>query len=94
MVNRLRLHQVKTGEKSTLDVSGVFVSIGFSPNTDYLKGVIPLDKAGHIITNNKMETSIAGIFAAGDIRQDSSRQVITAAGDGATAAIYAEKFLA
>ena len=92
-VNRLKLHQVKTGEESTLDISGIFVSIGLIPNTDYLKGVLPLDAAGYIATNDKMETEILGIFAAGDIRHNSARQAITAAGDGATAAIYAEKFL-
>ncbi len=94
LVNRIRLRNVKTGEESTLDISGVFVSIGFIPNTEYLKGVLPLDKAGAVITNSSMETEIAGIFAAGDIRRDSPRQVIAAAGDGATAAIGATKFLA
>ncbi len=92
-VERLRLRQVITGEKSTLDVSGVFVSIGLTPGTDYLKGVLPLDAAGYVITNEKMETEIPGIFAAGDIRLSSARQAITAAGDGVTAAIYAEKFI-
>ena len=92
-VERIRLHQVITGEKSTLDVSGVFVSIGQKPNTDYLKGVVPLDASGYIITNGKMETEIPGIFAAGDIRSNSIRQAIAAAGDGAIAAIYAEKFV-
>jgi len=93
VVKRLRLRNVVTGEESTLDVSGVFVSIGFKPNTDYLKGILPLDAAGYIVTNEKMETEIPGIFAAGDIRRSSIRQVIAAAGDGATAAIYAEKFI-
>ena len=92
-VRRLKLHQVKTGEESTLDISGVFVSIGLSPNTDYLKNILPLDDIGHIITNSRLETETAGIYAAGDIRHDSARQAITAAGDGATAAIYAEKYL-
>jgi thioredoxin reductase (NADPH) len=54
---------------------------------------LPLDDAGYIITNEKMETPVAGIFAAGDVRLNSARQTITAAGDGATAAIYAEKFV-
>ena len=92
-VKRLRLRNVITGEKSILEVSGVFVSIGLRPNTDYLKGVLPLDAAGYIITNERMETEIPGIFAAGDICLNSARQAITAAGDGATAAIYAEKFI-
>jgi len=92
-VKRIKLRQVKTGEKSTLDVAGVFISVGLKPSTDYLKGVLPLDDVGYVITNNKMETEIPGILAAGDIRHDSARQAITAAGDGATAAFYAEKFI-
>ena len=92
-VERLRLNNVKTGEKSSLDVSGVFVSIGFQPDTEYLKGVVPLDPVGHIVANEKMETQVPGIFAAGDIRLNSARQAITAAGDGATAAIYAQRYL-
>jgi thioredoxin reductase (NADPH) len=92
-VKKLRLNQVKTGEKSALEVAGVFIAIGFKPDTGYLKGILPLDDGGQIITNENMETEIPGIFAAGDIRHNSGRQAITAAGDGATAAIYAEKFL-
>jgi len=93
-VNRIRLRQIENGKKSTLDVSGVFVSVGSKPSTGYLKGLLLLDDSGHIVTNDRMETEVAGIFAAGDIRHNSARQAITAAGDGATAAIYAEKFIA
>jgi len=93
LVKRIGLRQVKTGEESALEVAGIFISIGLKPNTDYLKGILPLDVTGHIITDEKMETKVPGIFAAGDIRHNSVRQVITAAGDGATAAIYAEKFI-
>jgi len=93
-VKRLKLRQVITGEKTTLEIAGIFISIGLKPNTDYLKGILPLDTTGHISTNDTMETEIAGIFAAGDIRHHSARQAIAAAGDGATAAIYAEKFIA
>ena len=92
-VKRLKLHQIKTEEKSTLELAGIFISVGFKPNTDYLKGILALDTVGHIITNDKMETEIPGVFAAGDVRCDSARQAITAAGDGATAAIYAEMFI-
>jgi thioredoxin reductase (NADPH) len=87
------LRNVKTGDQSMLGVTGVFVSIGFQPDTDYLKDLLPLDDIGLIITNENMETGIHGILAAGDIRHNSARQAITAAGDGATAAIYAEKYL-
>ena len=93
VVKRLGLNQVKTGEKSTLDVAGVFISVGLKPNTGYLEKILELDAGGHIITGDGMETGIPGIFAAGDVRHNSARQAITAAGDGATAALYAEKFL-
>jgi thioredoxin reductase (NADPH) len=92
-VKRLNLSNVVTGEKATLEVAGVFVAIGLKPNTDYLKGVLPLDNAGYIVTNEKMETRVPGVFAAGDVRLNSARQAITAAGDGATAAVYARKFV-
>ena len=93
VVKKLILRQVKTGKKSTLDVAGVFIATGFKPNTDYLKGFLPLDKTGFIKTNDRMETKIPGIFAIGDIRLNSARQAITAAGDGATAAVFAEIFI-
>ena len=93
-VERIILRQVETGKKSTLEVDGVFISVGLKPDTDYLKGFLPLDDAGYIVTDDKMETEIPGIFAAGDIRHNSPRQAITAAGDGATAAVYAGKFIA
>jgi len=93
VVKRLKLRQVITGRKSTLDVAAIFVSIGIKPNTDYLKGILSLDASGTIITNDKLETNIPGIFAAGDVRRNSVQQAITAAGDGATTAIYAEKFI-
>lgn len=93
LVKGIRLRQVKTGEESALDVAGIFISIGLRPNTEYLKGILTLDVTGLIITDEKMETEIPGIFAAGDVRHNSARQAITAAGDGATAAIYAEKFI-
>jgi len=92
-VNRLKLNQVKTGEKSTLDVSGIFVTIGFEPDTGYLKGVLELNPAGHIIANSEMETGVPGVFAAGDILAKFARQVVTAAGDGATAAVSAQRYL-
>jgi len=92
-VKGLSLRNVKTGQSSTLEVSGVFIYVGLHPNTEFLRGLLRLDAQGHVVTNEEMETEIAGIFAAGDIRQNSPRQAITAAGDGATAALSAEKFL-
>lgn len=93
LVRSIRLSQVDNGESSSLDVAGVFITIGFKPNTAYLSGILSLDAAGHITTSERLETSVPGIFAAGDIRRDSARQAIAAAGDGATVAINAERFL-
>jgi len=92
-VERISLLNIKTNHGSILEVSGVFISVGTNPDTEYLRGILPLDESGYIITNEKMETSLPGILAAGDIRHNSARQAITAAGDGATAAIYAQKYL-
>lgn len=92
-VQQLKIKNVKTGQESKLDVSGVFISAGFRPNTGFLEGALTLDATGAIVTSEKMETSVPGIFAAGDIRSNSIRQVISAAGDGATAAVFAERYL-
>ena len=92
-VQNLRVRNVKSGQQTRLDLSGIFISIGIKPNTGYLKDLVPMDTIGAIITNDRMETGIPGIFAAGDIRHNSIWQVIAAAGDGAIAAIAAEKYL-
>jgi thioredoxin reductase (NADPH) len=92
-VSELVARNVKTRETSQIAVDGIFVYVGQIPNTGFLKGAVPLDKEGYIITDDRMGTQVKGVYAAGDIRKNSSRQVITAAGDGATAAISAEKFL-
>jgi thioredoxin reductase (NADPH) len=93
LVREIRLRNVKTGKGSSLVVSGVFAAVGLRPNTGYLKGLLKLDEGGFIPVNNQMETEVPGVFAAGDIRAGSIRQVVSAAGDGATAAIAAERFL-
>jgi thioredoxin reductase (NADPH) len=92
-VKRLVLKNTKNGKISILELAGVFVAIGSEPNSAQWRGLLPLDEAGYITTNELMETKIPGIFAAGDVRHNSARQVITAAGDGATAAISAARFL-
>ena len=92
-VKELRLRHVKKGERFSLAVDGVFIYVGLEPNTDYLKDILKLDEAGHILVNPRMETEIPGVFAAGDICHNSARQAITAAGDGATAALSAERFI-
>jgi len=93
-VNSIRLRNVKTDTVSTMDIGGVFVAVGLQPNTDFIRGIVDIDQDGYIITSNTMEASSPGIFAVGDVRQGSARQAIVAAGDGATAALYAEKYLA
>ena len=93
MVNKIQVRNVVTGEKSVLAVSGIFVATGSKPNTEFLKGQVPLNEAGAVIVNERMETGVAGVLAAGDVRVNSIRQVISAAGDGATAAIFAEKYI-
>jgi thioredoxin reductase (NADPH) len=93
LVRQLMLKNAKNAKLSTLQLAGVFVAIGAQPNSAQWRGLLPLDEEGYIITNELMETKIPGIFAVGDVRHNSARQAITAAGDGATAAISAERFL-
>lgn len=93
MMRTLKLRNVKSGDQSVFEADGVFIYVGLSPNTDCVKGILSLDDAGNVITNDTMETNVPGILAAGDIRHNSGRQVVIAAGDGATAALSAEKFL-
>jgi thioredoxin reductase (NADPH) len=92
-VTDLMLKNTQNGTISLLAVDGVFVAIGLIPNTEYLRGVLPLDEWGYIVTTELMETTVQGIFAAGDIRHNSVKQAIAAAGDGAVAALSAEKFV-
>jgi thioredoxin reductase (NADPH) len=75
-------------------VDGAFIYVGLLPNTGFLKGAVPLDQQGYITTNDKMETSLPGVYAVGDIRRGTLRQVVTAAADGAIAAMQAEKYIA
>jgi len=93
LVKQLVLKNTRNDKISTLELAGVFVAIGSEPNSAQWRGLLSLDEVGYIITNEIMETEIPGIFAAGDVRHNSARQAITAAGDGATAAISAERFL-
>jgi thioredoxin reductase (NADPH) len=92
-VSRLRLNDTVTGEVSTLPVTGVFVFIGFRPNSDLIKGHFDHDEQGYVKTDWQMRTSIEGLWAAGDLRVQLTRQITTAVGDGTTAAISVEKFL-
>jgi len=78
---------------SRKDVHGVFVFIGTKPNSDLVKGKVEMDENGFVITDNNMETSVPGVFAAGDIRSKLFRQIATAVGEGAAASFSAEKYL-
>lgn len=89
-VKELKLLNNKTGQMAPLEVSAVFVAIGSIPNTDFLRGFLALDEAGSIMTNEMLEASVPGIFAAGDVRRNSPRQAIVAAGEGAYAALQAD----
>src|SRR6267143_243713 len=82
-----------TGERSNLDVGGVFIFAGFKPNTQLVEGHVDHDAGGYLITDNRMMTSMAGLFAAGDVRSQVTRQITTAVGDATTAAIAVEKYL-
>ena len=94
LVKNLRLQDVNTHARRDLAATGIFVFVGFRPNTGIIEGHVDHDEMGYLKTDMNMETSIKGLFAAGDVRVQLTRQVTTAAGDGTTAAIAAEKYLA
>jgi len=90
----VKIKNVVSEETSQLPVSGVFIFAGWSPNTKFLAQTkISLSSSGYIITDDYMKTSLDGVFACGDVRKKLLRQVVTAAADGATAAIAAEHYL-
>lgn len=93
LVNNLILKNTKTDEMFNLAVDGVFPYIGITPNVENISGQITQDKAGFIIADETMKTSIDGVFAIGDVRKTPLRQVITAASDGAIAGVYAVKYI-
>ena len=93
-LQELRLEDTVTGAASTLAVTGCFVFIGFKPNSGLIQGHFAHDSSGYIITDDRMMTSIPGLFAAGDLRVQLTRQITTAVGDATTAAIAVEKYLA
>ena len=93
LMTGLRVRNVETDVVSTLDVTGCFVFIGFRPNTGIIDGHFDHDAMGYIVTDSMMQTSIPGLFAAGDLRSQLTRQVTTAVGDATTAAIAVEKYL-
>jgi thioredoxin reductase (NADPH) len=93
MVQALKLRNVKTGQVSTLEVAGVFVAVGLTPSSQPFAGLLNMVETGHVIADQTLATSMPGIFAAGDIRRHSPRQIAAAVGDGATAALSAFKYL-
>ena len=93
LVKGLKLSNVKTQQRSILELDGVFVAIGFMPNSQCFSNILDLNDAGYIITDETMATSVNGIFAAGDIRRNSPRQIAAAVGDGVTAAMSAFRYL-
>lgn len=93
-VESVKLKNVKTGENSQIAVNGIFVFVGWLPNTAFLKDSgIKLNDNGYIVTDDNMKTSVEGVFACGDVREKILRQVVTACGDGAVAAISAQHYL-
>jgi thioredoxin reductase (NADPH) len=92
-VEAVRIKNVKSGADTTLKADGVFVLIGITPNSDIVKGLVKTDEAGYIITDDGMQASVKGIFAAGDVRKKTLRQVVTAASEGAIAAVSVERYV-
>jgi thioredoxin reductase (NADPH) len=89
----LKVKDVNTGKIREVRASGVFVFIGITPNSELIKGIAETDELGYIVTDDNMKTSIEGLFACGDVRKKLLRQVITAAGEGATAAFAAQHYI-
>lgn len=93
-LNQVILKNIKTGELQPVDVDGCFLFIGYLPDTDLFKGQINMSTQGYILTNDQMETNLEGVFAVGDVRDKTLRQVATAVGDGAVGGVAAERYLA
>lgn len=92
-VQSMNLLNKKTGEKSTIDVDGVFVAVGISPNSEAYEGLVEMDKGGYIVAGEDGITSVPGIFAAGDVRTKALRQIVTAVADGANCVTGVERYL-
>lgn len=92
-VEALRLRQPKTGEEKRLDVDGVFIAVGIAPESELYAGQLELDEQGYIRADESGQTSVPGVFAAGDVRTKALRQILTAASDGANCVASAERYL-
>ncbi|UCG26346.1 MAG: thioredoxin-disulfide reductase [Chloroflexota bacterium] len=93
MVSAVQATNLKTSEKSKIDTNGVFIYIGHYPNSKFLEGHLAMDEHGYVITDEKMRTSVAGVFAAGEIQDSMYRQIATSVGQGCAAAMQCEKWL-
>lgn len=92
-VEALRLRQTKTGEEKRLDVDGVFIAVGIAPESELYAGQLELDEQGYIRADESGQTSVPGVFAAGDVRTKALRQILTAASDGANCVASAERYI-
>jgi thioredoxin reductase (NADPH) len=90
-VRSVMVKNLKTGDQSEIKCSGVFIFIGYVPNTAFLRGTVEMDSEGYIITDNKMHTSVEGVYACGDVRNKFLQQMVVAAGEGAIAAVAAQQ---
>ena len=93
-LNGVVLKHTRTGALQTVPVDSCFLFIGYVPNTDIFHGILDMTRQGYLLTNEKMETNLSGVFAAGDVREKFLKQVATAVGDGAVAGYSAEKYIA
>lgn len=93
VVSGVRVRDLASGERAQVDLAGLFVYVGMKPNTELLRGIVLLSDTGHVLTDVCMRMDRPGLYAAGDIRQDSAAQAITSAGDGATAAVAAYRYI-
>ena len=92
-VSGVKLHNAATGQEEAVALAAVFIYVGLAPNSELARGLVTPDRAGHIPVNLGMETETPGLYAAGDVRQHSAAQLVTSAGDGATAALAAFRYL-
>jgi thioredoxin reductase (NADPH) len=93
-LNKITIESTLRENDETLELDGLFISIGRSPSTELFRGQLELDEAGYIIADETTKTNVDGVFAVGDVRTKTVRQIVTAAADGAVAAHFAEEYIA